>query len=236
MTPGRTCLVLILFLELSLPALAQHVNFTSCYQDKLLQRNVNDTTDKLQCFRYDITGQHRVDYRPYLSLEGCYELCGHGYQLWPSSETAARIVLFILPLFILAGRYALAPVGADNMFWTFVHLFGDPIDSLWSTLTRQEKARTNYHLALEIAPGAWRDFAAVWTAYDQWWQDPVPIFARAIKRNTMLSSRDSTTDFDFPARQLTAEIPTGRRLIPDLLSDVEKYHIKEASHELARNR
>lgn len=228
-------LQLLLLAYLASLANAQHVNFTLCYADKVLTLNVNDTADDFQCFHNDTTNTYRSDYRPYLSLIGCYELCGHGYQLWPPAQTAARIALFILPLFILAGRYAFAPVGAANIIWTFVHLLGDPIDSLWSTLTRQEKARRNYHVALEIAVGASRDVAAVWTAYDQWWQDPVKTFDRAIKRNNMFSPNNAT-DHRFPRRTLTLESDTGQRLIPDLLTPLERYYIKEASHELARNR
>lgn len=111
-----------------------------------------------------------ADNRTYVSVQGCYDLCGHGYKFWPWSDTLKRFAFFILPLIVLPGKYAWVPLTASNAFAVFVHLIGDPIDSFWSLLTRQEKARRFYNLAMEIAPQLPREVSEVWMAYDQWWQ------------------------------------------------------------------
>jgi hypothetical protein len=156
-------------------------------------------------------------------LEGCLELCGHGYRLWPANETGLRILYFIVPIVILSARYAFAPIGITNKIWTLIHLVGDPIDSLWSTFLRLEKARRNYHLAMEIAPGAPREVAAIWTAYDCWWQDPAGVTSRELcrRRPSQASKQNDATDRD---------------LLPDLLTRREICHIKKCALQLAKNR
>ncbi|ORY04382.1 hypothetical protein BCR34DRAFT_591254 [Clohesyomyces aquaticus] len=137
--------------------------------------------------------------------------------LWPKEETGLRILYFIVPILLLSARYAYAPIGISNKLWTFVHLVGDPIDSLWSTLLRQEKARRNYHFAMEIAPGAPREVAAIWTAYDLWWQDPA-----AWTRNNLKQQMPENLDDGDP--------------VPDLLTRREIYRIKNCALQLAKNR
>ncbi|KAI9831190.1 MAG: hypothetical protein M1826_003855 [Phylliscum demangeonii] len=228
-------------------SLAQNVNFTACYVNKVLKLDVNDTSDPRQNFKYDLTGQNRIDRRPYLSPLGCTELCGSGYELWPATDTLKRFGFFLLPLILLAGRFAYAPVAFSSIFWTFVHLLGDPVDSLWSILTRQEKARRNYHLAVEIAPGAPREVAAIWTAYDQWWQDPIKHFLRQLQRRDPVRREADPDDRYYASRQPTvpvaappdfARVGGGRRNVdvPALLTAHEIYYIKRAAHGLALHR
>ena len=230
----------VLFLANPIQA-AHHVDFGACWFKNVSILNNNDTNDPLQCFKYDLTGKNRTHTdQIFLNLHGCYQLCGHGFQYYGTSDIAFRLTLFIVPLVTLALRVGWAPVGFANLFWTIVHLLGDPIDSLWSTLTRQEKARRNYHVGLEIAPGAAREVAAVWTAYDQWWQDPVEAFERHLKQRNPRERDRSVGEHYFASRSMTVDesrSPQGDLYrIPDLLSNEEMYYIKHAASELTTNR
>ena len=229
------------------PGLSKRVDFDTCYTNNVTKLNNKNTSDHLQCFKWDPTHTNRTHTnQTFLSLDGCYTLCGHGFQFYSTSDIVFRLTLFVVPLISLAGRVGFAPVSIANMFWTIVHLLGDPIDSMWSTLTRQEKARRNYHVGLEIAPGAAREVAAVWTAYDQWWQDPVRLFEEKLKKEEPLSrSRIPNERYQAKRSETTVDLDRHDQVkgdrqmnvnVPELLTNKEKFYIKQAARDLANNR
>ncbi|KAF8541163.1 hypothetical protein BDD12DRAFT_830114 [Trichophaea hybrida] len=175
---ARRLLVVITAALLVTTVSSQRVNFTMCYYDKVKLLNTSDLSDERQSFIYDITGTKRLETdKPYLSLEGCTKLCAHGdpiaHQIWPVDEILVRFIAFIVPVIILAGRFSYSAAGLKNAIFTFIHLVGDPIDSLWSLLTRQEAARRNWLLAVEWWPQNPKHVATIFTVYDQWLQDPL---------------------------------------------------------------
>lgn len=227
------------------PALAKRVDFDACYANNVTKLNNNDTSDPLQNFMWDPTHTnltHRE--QTFLSLEGCYTLCGHGFQLYsPEDLTLRLIVFFLLPVVSLVGRIGFASVYLRNKAWTILHLLGNPIDWIWSTLTRQERTRRNYHRALQIAPGASREVAAVWTAYDQWWQDPIKEFENEIKTRNPLGRQREVNERPQLGRSETF-VPThggvadrqSETAVPDILNHEEIWHIMTAASDLAKNR
>ncbi|KAF2104963.1 hypothetical protein NA57DRAFT_71162 [Rhizodiscina lignyota] len=230
---------------------ATYPNFDFCYQEKVLHLNRNDTSDPKQCWnRNSTTGLIQPSNRTYLSLQGCYDLCGHGFQFWLWTDTLKRFAFFILPLIVLSGKYAWVPLSLTNGFAVFVHLIGDPIDSFWSLLTRQEKARRFYHLAMEIAPQMPREVAEVWMAYDQWWQEPTKQFESFLdKRSKIKREASEGEELPLPARRTTTAVgdqstrgdqasrgPRKDINVPDLLRRQEMYYIKKAASELAAER
>lgn len=199
------------------------VTFRKCYEEQIKPFPITSPASDLICSRENRSAILGPQSQPYVTVKGCQSLCGAGYQLWPKTETGLRFVWFIFPIFLLAARYAHAPIGISNKIWTYIHLVGDPIDSMWNTLIGQEMARRNYHLAQEIAPGAAKEVAAIWTAYDTWWQDA------ALHTKTVLEERNP-----YPGDRNDAS-PTDAK-VPDLLRYEEIYYIKKCAIELAKNR
>jgi hypothetical protein len=198
-------------------AIGQHVNFTSCYK-KVQLLNASDPDF---CEQWDITQQFRIheDIKA-LTLGGCRANCGEGYQLWPAHETIWRFFLFIFPVLLLASSVASA-TRFSNKCWSLVHLFGGPIDFIWSTIIRQEIARRNYSIALEFAPGVAQDVAAIISAYDLWWQNAVDHFIKGIKKRIDEAGQDKI-------------FPQARRL--NHLNDAEMFAIRKAAFALCDNR
>ncbi|KAF1995935.1 hypothetical protein P154DRAFT_609621 [Amniculicola lignicola CBS 123094] len=213
--------------------IATHPDFKQCY-NSIQNFTTDGNKDNLLCNNKAGLSRQDDSFRQHVTLEGCLALCGDGYQLWPKTETGLRFLYFILPLFILAARYASAPIGVGDKLWTFAHLVGDPIDSLWSTLLRLEKARRNHHYAMAIAPGAPRDVAAVWTAYDLWWDDPTSYTRDGLqKRYANRNSGDARSD------QGAQDAAQNQQLGPkplDLLTLREICFIKKCALSLAKNR
>src|SRR6202012_5906829 len=72
-------------------AYSNSANFDQCY---------NFTVGLPDPVTYNI--QHDNDTfwnatKRYLSLNGCYEHCGPGYQLWPLEDTIDRVSLWVIP-------------------------------------------------------------------------------------------------------------------------------------------
>src|SRR6266487_5784140 len=87
-----------LFLQTTLAAY-----FSQC-SPKVLNLNISD--NKKQYFlSLDPS-------RPLLTLFGCEQLCGKGYELWPVQDTLGRFVLWVLPAIILIAHYHFAPLSS----------------------------------------------------------------------------------------------------------------------------
>lgn len=122
------CSTLLLYIQITFAA-----NFPECLQ---IIRNVsNITTNETKYFAsLELT-------RPLLTLAGCEHFCGTGFQFWPAEDTFGRLVLWVLPVTVLIAHYHFGPLSVRGKIEVFAHLLGDPVDSLWSLLTRQEVYR-----------------------------------------------------------------------------------------------
>lgn len=161
--------------------LVQNADFNYCFNTYVINFNISNITDTNQYFRYDsVTGQRINPDRPLLSLQGCENLCHDGYQLRPLRDTLSRLVVF--PAIVLISHYHFAPLGVKNTVAVIIHLTGDPIDSIWSMLTRQEANRRFYRCAVQSKLIRDQTVATIWSSYDELgWQDAAFNFFRSLK-------------------------------------------------------
>ncbi|KAI9763523.1 MAG: hypothetical protein M1839_006379 [Geoglossum umbratile] len=94
-----------------------------------------------------------------LTLYGCEHICGDGYQIWRAKETISRLTLWVVPGLVLVANFQFPPLPLSNTIFVIIHAIGDPIDSLWSILTRREVQR---RLARLRDPG--ETLWDIWTA------------------------------------------------------------------------
>lgn len=162
----------------------QNVNFTYCYQYNVSTLNTSDLSDnKIQYFLFDsATGERIRPDEPYLTLYGCEALCHDGYQLWPAQETLQRLLLWVVPSLVLIAHFHFAPLPAANSLAVIAHLLGDPIDSIWSMLTRQEACRRFYRRAASSKLLPKQAIATVWSAFDELgWRDASGCFFESLR-------------------------------------------------------
>jgi hypothetical protein len=76
-----------------------------------------------------------------LTLLGCNQICGGSWTQYPSDKIGRRLTTWLIPILVLVGNMHLAALGYKSTILTIVHLLGDPIDSMWSLLTKLEVAR-----------------------------------------------------------------------------------------------
>ena len=76
-----------------------------------------------------------------LTLTGCLDLCGHGYESYQASDVLNSIATWILPLFLLIANLSYGPYGWLECIQTASHLLGDPIDTISGLLMKLEVAR-----------------------------------------------------------------------------------------------
>ena len=189
----------------------QNVDFTQCYE-QLVAMNDTIFNNFTQYSLWNSSKMFSSDPRQLvLTLKGCESLCGDGYQLWPAQDTLQRLSLFNLPAIVLLTHLQFSPLPWFNMLAVVIHAVGDPIDSLWSVLTRLETYRRLSRVAQDMdfeGSDDYKNIATVWAAYEELcWQD------------ASLHYRQSS------------DLRSGRPLTKQ-----EKYHIISASHELSSNR
>jgi hypothetical protein len=110
-------------------------NFNQCYG---WLQNQNEASLKFLFTNHTLYGDPS---RRFLTVLGCYKLCGTGFQPWPILEVLDRFSLWVFPVVILLTYLNIAPLGGLNYLAVVIHAAGDPIDSLWSILTRFEVNR-----------------------------------------------------------------------------------------------
>lgn len=189
----------------------RNVDFAQCY-DQLVQLNNTDFNNNTIYSAWNASHDFVSDPRQLvLTLQGCEAICGDGYNLWPSKDTLDRLLLWVLPAIILLTHFQFPPLSAFNTAAVILHAAGDPLDSLWSMLTRLETQRRLVRAAKGIAfqgSGDYKFIASLWAAYEEiGWQDVSGFFEQS------LVSR--------------AGRPPNKK---------EMYHIMLASHELWSNR
>jgi hypothetical protein len=199
------------------------LNFDSCYNLKIKLLNVSDCgQNEFQVCPLEPKPSSSTAQSPaILTLEGCKHYCGDGTGLWSANETMCRFVLWVLPAFILIAHFHFAPLSAWNTCNVVIHLLGDPVDSMWSMLTRQEVNRRLHRLT--INSGLPEALVNIWAAYEELGWQEVSSFTFRIpgKWNTAANSLPMFSRT--PARTSS-------------LNHVESYLIKRASYRLSSNR
>lgn len=237
-----------------------NVDFEYCWNHTVRYLNTSNYDDKRQYFLWDRTHSYRLNLsQPLLTLFGCESLCNDGYELWPADDTLLRVVTWVLPACVLLVHFHFAPLGLGNQFAVITHLLGDPLDTLWSMMTRQEVNRRFYRRAKSYSDrNDFKHVATVWSAYDElgwgnpsrWFADalqergpqrlnnpPVPNWQNLTRQNT--SQHIQALDFLEAAHTrvgtLDANADTQERN-SNGPTPAELYYIQLASHRLACNR
>jgi hypothetical protein len=127
--------LMVSFTQFARDGYTPNADFNRCYA--WLQ---NQTNASLQILSVNHT-LYGDPSRRFFTLLGCRQLCGTGYQPWPIKDIVDRFSLWLFPGFILLTHFNFAPLGVMNYLAVICHAAGDPIDSLWSVLTRFEVNR-----------------------------------------------------------------------------------------------
>jgi hypothetical protein len=72
---------------------------------------------------------------PILTLPGCEELCGVPFNWYP--DAGPRLNTWLIPVVLLVANMEVSPLDKRRYLMVF-HLLGDPIDSIWSMLSKLE--------------------------------------------------------------------------------------------------
>ncbi|GAB1213110.1 hypothetical protein ATERTT37_002259 [Aspergillus terreus] len=70
-----------------------------------------------------------------LNLPGCVATCGGGASFY--EDIGPRLSTWLIPILLLIGNAHMARLGPEK-YLVILHILGDPIDSLWSLLTKAE--------------------------------------------------------------------------------------------------
>jgi hypothetical protein len=73
-----------------------------------------------------------------LNYPGCKQCAGTGSQLWSAQDTLSRFALWVMPAIVLICHFHFPPLSLQNSIQVVMRLLGDPIDSMWCMLIRQE--------------------------------------------------------------------------------------------------
>jgi hypothetical protein len=186
-----------------------NVDFGYCYDHKVKTLNTSDESDTAtQFFLWDRTHSYREQLdHPLLTLVGCERLCNDGYELWPPEDTLLRLVLWIFPATVLIAHFHFAPLPARNICAVVAHLLGDPIDSMWSMLTRQEANRRFYRRATTSGLLNGKPVATIWSACEELGlHDASTYFFDALRARD--SQRHSPDHQGISPSQLPSQVPT----------------------------
>ena len=112
----------------------------------LLLENVLQATDNTT-FYTNKSGYIMSDPRNLiLTLDGCNRLCGAPKQWY--KDIGPRFNVWLIPVILLIVNIEVSPFD-KRKYYTILHLLGDPIDSLWSLLSKVEAWSRCYVLAQE---------------------------------------------------------------------------------------
>ncbi|KAL5363458.1 hypothetical protein BJX96DRAFT_178087 [Aspergillus floccosus] len=79
-----------------------------------------------------------------LNLPGCVATCGAGASFY--DDIGPRLSTWLIPILLLIGNAHMARLGPEK-YLVILHILGDPIDSLWSLLTKAELWSRCYSVA-----------------------------------------------------------------------------------------
>ncbi|KAH7356054.1 hypothetical protein BKA66DRAFT_515683 [Pyrenochaeta sp. MPI-SDFR-AT-0127] len=151
---------------------------------------------------------------PILTLAGCNEMCGSKFG-W-NRDIGPRLSTWLIPVFLLLSNMEVSPLD-KRRYLMILHLLGDPIDSLWSLLTKLESWSRCHHLAHNLCRSRdkikSRNVATVLGGIEElvgFYDDPAAVFIK-IK----LQSRVTREEFQYltsRAAQQLADSRTDERL------------------------
>jgi len=142
-----------------------------------------DYENPYRYFDRDSLGEKIPDGRVRTLLSQCYAMCGLGYTPYPYGDILKRIALWLVPVFMLVGNFQFPPLGPLNSFCIAVHLFGDPIHTVYSLLVKLEVSRRIHARWVNSPPPVgegelyedekerrrtFRDIATVNVLFDEW--------------------------------------------------------------------
>ncbi|KAL4888811.1 hypothetical protein BDV59DRAFT_205797 [Aspergillus ambiguus] len=79
-----------------------------------------------------------------LTVPGCVDTCGAGASFY--EDVGPRLSTWLIPILLLIGNAHMARLGREK-YLVILHILGDPIDSMWSLLTKAELWSRCYSLA-----------------------------------------------------------------------------------------
>lgn len=88
--------------------------------------------------------------RPFLTLPGCYSLCGSRWGPYP--DDGPRLLDWIVPGMLLIANLHFVPIGGKR-YTVLAHFLGDPIDTMLRLLYLVEDCVGNLRKAKRIIPG-----------------------------------------------------------------------------------
>jgi hypothetical protein len=129
-------------------ASAEGFNRERCYRkvQSMLAEGVLITNDTA-FYRDDGGTIHSTPERPVLTLNKCNALCGAEYGWYV--DIGPRLSTWLIPVFLLLSNMEVSPLD-KRRYLMIIHLLGDPIDSLWSLLSKLEAWSRCYYLAGEV--------------------------------------------------------------------------------------
>ncbi|KAL5340230.1 hypothetical protein BJX70DRAFT_407526 [Aspergillus crustosus] len=86
-----------------------------------------------------------------LSLPGCTAECGAGASFY--DDVGPRLSTWLIPIILLIGNMHMARLGNEK-YAALLHFLGDPIDTMWSLLTKAETWSRCFSLAQRTIPQA----------------------------------------------------------------------------------
>jgi hypothetical protein len=232
-----------------------NVNFEHCFElisNKSILDPLNKSDTINQVFPLDPkTGAEIFTNRTLLTLSGCERFCHNGFDLWSWNEILARIILWVVPAIVLVTRFHFAPLSGTNTIRVILHLLGDPIDSIWSMLVRQEVNR-RLMMRASINTGVTNVKAAVatiWAAYDEiGWINPAEVFEKTLSSrmttgsNENLGTRSEDSNIQHQSDASISVLDGGQhddssaRHKEAKLDDFEEYYILLAAQRITSNR
>jgi hypothetical protein len=94
---------------------------------------------------------HSKPERPVLTLNKCNSICGAEYGWYV--DIGPRLSTWLIPVFLLLSNMEVSPLD-KRRYLMIIHLLGDPIDSLWSLLSKLEAWSRCHHLAVKLCDPA----------------------------------------------------------------------------------
>ncbi|SPO07016.1 uncharacterized protein DNG_09710 [Cephalotrichum gorgonifer] len=151
---------------------ASAVNLQACnkeIQDRLANQSL---ASDASIFHFNGTQYMSDPENLQLTINGCRSECANPDfdlydDMWP------RLLTWLFPVLLMIGNLHLPRVGHFNRFLVIFHYLGDPIDSMWSLLTKAEVWNRFYHIALRhtgLKPEEdmmARSYAALMSAFDE---------------------------------------------------------------------
>ncbi len=127
------------------------VDLTTCQANlqKRLDNNTLARNDRI--FYFNGTNYMYGADNMWLTIEGCQNNCPKpNFDLY--SDMWPRLLTWLVPALLLIGSVHLPRIGHANRIFIIFHFMGDPIDSMWSLLTKAEVWNRFYALALRYTP------------------------------------------------------------------------------------